>query len=110
MNKNSHRITGQLIAILIVSVLIMVVMGYIFFTYIDKFIDSMAEKRILNESRTAAEFYAEDLRTEMMTIEHIGALLENDKPYEQTENIQRAKYVIENVFVFLIWESISLVT
>ena len=98
MNRDYRRFVKQLWAIFVVTVLVMIAMGFVFYNYLIGVIDNMAMNKVLRDSRTAGLYYTQQLASEMMTLEHIGALLENDRPDEQAENVQRAKYVIENVF------------
>ena len=98
MNKLFRYLANRLTAMMILSALLMLVLGNYFYVYLMNAVDSSARKKIIREAKTAAEFYSDDLFTEMMTIEHIGSLLQDSRPSVQDENIQRAKYVIESVF------------
>ena len=98
MNKKSRFLTNQLSVMIILTALLMAALGNFFFVYLTDAVDSNARKKIIREAKTAADFYSDDLFTEMMTIEHIGSLLQDTRPSEQSQNIQRAKYVIDCVF------------
>ena len=98
MNKNLQRVMLQMSAALVVFVLLMGVLGLYFQKYLWDIINNMVERRIMREAQTAADFYYEELRIEMMTIEHIGLLLEDERTAYQAENIIHAKTVIETVF------------
>ncbi|WP_051204695.1 ATP-binding protein [Butyrivibrio sp. VCD2006] len=98
MNKNLQRVIRQMSAVLVVFALLMGVLGLYFQKYLWDIINNMVERRIMREAETAADFYYEELSTEMMTIEHIGLLLEDERTTYQEENIIQAKNVIETVF------------
>ncbi|WP_408070326.1 ATP-binding protein [Butyrivibrio sp. JL13D10] len=99
MNNKLRYLTGQMIAVLIVAALVMVALGAFLNATIEKRLSEVVAQDITVRARAAADYYSEHLLTEMVTLEHIGAVLEKDVMRNDKENENRAKTVIDYVFM-----------
>ena len=98
MSKKNRFLTNQLAFVLALTVLIMAALGALMYISMDRRINRITESNIANEAAAAASYYSENLRGEMLTLEHIGAILANEDTVGEDESLQKAKVIIENVF------------
>ena len=98
MSKKNRFLTNQLTFVLALTVLIMAALGALMYISMDRRINRITESNIANEAAAAASYYSENLRGEMLTLEHIGAILANEDTVGEDESLQKAKVIIENVF------------
>lgn len=98
MSKKNRFLTNQLAFVLALTVLIMAALGALMYISMDRRINRITESNIANEAAAAASYYSENLRGEMLTLEHIGAILANEDTVGEDESLQKATVIIENVF------------
>ncbi len=97
MNSKLRYMPGRIFILLLTVFLIFTTLGIIFYIRLDNRINIIAMKNIENEARAAAIYYRENLRTEMLALEHIAWILGDDNIGEG-EGLEQAKIVIRNVF------------
>ena len=56
--------TGQLIAVFVTSILVLTLLGFIFYNRLDRRMDLIARNNIQNYASAAADYYYENLKSE----------------------------------------------
>ncbi len=98
MIKKSRYLTGQLMAVLVMTILVMAVLGIILYNRLERRINLLAKDNIENSAKAAADYYYENLKSEMLTLEHIGWILKKEDEIGNEESIRQVKGVIRSVF------------